>query len=288
MLHAAAAIVCLVAAPSPAPIAELVGQLETCQDEACAPYVELIARGAKVWPELAVGLAAPAEMTRFWTIGVLAAVKVPAAREHLLGVLTGEPLVRVRAAAAFALGNLPKGEASAPIVQALVLAADDKDVNVRFEAISALARLEPPNVTATFIKAVRDHDEDVRIEAIDALAVLADPTARPALEERLQEDLKPGVRGHAAIALGNLKGPESVPLLLTRLGRERHPEALAALCWALGALGDKRAAEPLKPLLTHKEAVVRQQATEALALLEGPPAPVPPPAPIPAPAPPTR
>ena len=283
MLHAAV-VVCLLAAPSPVPIADLVGQLEACQDEACAPYVALIARGAAVWPDLAAGLDAPAEMTRFWTIGVLAAVKLPAARERLVGVLQGEPLVRVRAAAAFALGNLGKGDASEAVVKALVTAADDKDVNVRFEAISALARLGPPGVTATFIKAVRDHDEDVRIEAIDALAALADPAARAVLEERLQEDLKPGVRGHAAIALGNLKGPESVPLLLVRLGRERHPEALAAACWALGALGDARAVEPLKALLTHKEAVVRQQATDALALLATPPAP----APVPTPAPPTR
>lgn len=287
MLHAAA-IVCLLAAPGPAPVAELVAQLEACKDEACAPYVALIARGVAVWPELAAGLDAPAEMTRFWTIGVLAALKLPAARERLLAVLQGEPLVRVRAAAAFALGNLAKGDASAAVVQALALAADDKDVNVRFEAISGLARLGAPGVTATFIKAVRDHDADVRIEAIDALALLADPAARAVLEERLQEDLKPGVRGHAAIALGNLKGPESVPLLLTRLARERHPEALAAACWALGALGDARAVAPLEALRTHKEAVVRQQATEALALLAAAPAPAPLPAPTPAPAPPTR
>ena len=60
-------------------------------------------KGEGIWPEIKRGLEAPDEMTRFWTLGVLSEVIVPAARPALAALLD-DPEIRVRAAAAYALG----------------------------------------------------------------------------------------------------------------------------------------------------------------------------------------
>ena len=260
----------LVSAPPPEPapggsIKELVSQLATCQEMDCAALRALVARGDKVWPELEVGLDDADEMVRFWTLGVLTEVPVAAARPRLIGLL-GDPLVRIRAATAFALGAQKTPEVVPPLVAALA----DADVNVRFEAASALGRVPDARAVEALIKASADEDEDVRRAACEALGNIKDERAQPVLVERLS-DRKAIVRGHAAIALGVMKGGGAVDALIKRAGRERDAEALAAMTWALGEIGDARARAVLETLTKHAAEVVRAQATEALAKL--PPAP---------------
>lgn len=250
-------------------VAELVARLGTCQEMDCAPLRELVARGDKVWPALEVGLDDADEMVRFWTLGVLTEVPVPAARPRLVALLS-DPLVRIRAAAAFALGAQKAPE----VVPALISALADPDVNVRFEAASALSRVPDARAVEPLIAASADPDEDVRRAACEALGNIKDARARRVLVERLG-DRKAIVRGHAAIALGVMRAADAVDPLVKRAGRERDAEALAAMAWALGEIGDVRARSVLEGLRAHKAEVVQKEASDALAKLASPPAPAP-------------
>ncbi|MFO0746787.1 MAG: HEAT repeat domain-containing protein [Myxococcota bacterium] len=261
-------------APSPAPppagesVPALIEALADCQEMDCPALRSLVARGDKVWPELERGIDHKQEMVRFWSIGVLSEVPVAAAMPRLLGFIKDEPLARIRAASAFALASY-KG--APEVTPALVLALSDIDPNVRFEAASALGRRPAdPAALAPLVKALDDQDEDVRAAAAETLGVMGPvakvPEATKALLAKVS-DRKPTVRGHVAIALGQIGVPEAVPPLVKRLERERDEEALAAAIWALGELGDKTAVEPLKALEGHASEIVRGHVAEALGKL---------------------
>ena len=257
------------AAPAQAPapsVEDLVGRLEPCEDLDCPPARALVARGAAIWPALEVGLAPErGEMTRFWTLGVLSEVPIPAARARLEALLAADPLVRIRAAAAFALGNLRTPEVAPALAKALA----DSDVNVRYEAASALGRSPDKAAVPALLTALRDKDEDVRAAVVEALGAARDPQAVDPLLRRAERDPVPAVRGMAAVALANLRAPSVVAPLVARLASEDNPQALAAVCWALGELGDARALAPLEGLASHPSAVVKQHAAEAVARLKG-------------------
>jgi len=253
--------------PTPEPtVAALVAELNTCLEMDCVPLKTLISKGEKVWPELAVGLDSPDEMVRFWTLGVLTEVPVAAARPRLIGLLK-DPLVRIRAATAFALGAQRSPEVVAPLIEAL----SDSDVNVRFEAASALGRVPDPRALEPLVKASNDSDEDVRRAACEALGGIKDDRARDALIDHLQSDRKAIVRGHAALGLGVMKASGAVDALVKRAARERDSEALAAMAWALGEIGDRKAKATLETLAKHASEVVQKQASEALAKLPAAP-----------------
>ena len=255
------------AAPEPT-VEDLVHKLEGCADLDCPPIRALVARGNDVWPDLKVGLVDQPEMTKFWTLGVLSEVVVPEARETLEGLLAHEALVRIRAAAAFALGNMHLPAA----VPALAKALADGDVNVRFEAASALSRTPGKEAVPGLLTALRDKDEDVRAAVVEALAASGDARAVDPLLRRMERDPAAGVRGMAAIALANLQAAAAVEPLLARLGAEKNPQALAAVCWVLGELGDVRATDvigALTLLAAGADAIVKQHASDAIAKLKG-------------------
>jgi hypothetical protein len=242
-------------------VAEWVGELNACLELDCEAVRALVARGEKVWPELEVGLAHQDEMVRFWTLGVLTEVPVAAARGRIIGMLS-DKAVRIRAAAAFALG----AQRSPEVVEPLLVALFDADVNVRFEAASALSRVPDKRAVEPLIEVMADPDHDVRGAACEALGAIGDLRAVPTLVARLMDDRKPGVRGRAAVALGAMKA-EVAPQLAKRAGRERDPEALAAMCWALGEVGksdDGVSVKALEGLVGHTNEVVKKHAQEAL------------------------
>jgi HEAT repeat protein len=248
-------------------VVTLVAQLGGCVEMDCAALRALVAKGEKVWPSLEVGLDHGDEMVRFWSLGVLSEVPVAAARPRLVALL-GDPLVRIRAAAAFALGAQRSPEVVAPLIQALT----DADVNVRFEAATALGRVPDPRSLEPLVTASQDGDEDVRRAACESLGALNDDRARPALVERLNNDKKAIVRGHAAIGLGMMKAAAALDALIKRSERERDAEALGAVVWALGEIGDAKARPALAKLAGHASAVVKREAASALAKLAPGPA----------------
>jgi len=249
---------------APPTVPELVDQLKTCESlETCTPVKLLINRGLAIWPGVERGLKAPDEMTRFWTLGVLSEVIVPASRPAVAALLD-DPEIRVRAAAAYALG----AHRDKAVTKWLLKALTDKDLNVRFAAAVALGRVRDPAAVPALITALRDQDEDVRAYAALALGDIGQRAATNALVERLREDIVPQVRGYAAMALGKLKDPKSLATLLTRASQEKDAKALAATIYALGELGDASAIPVITPHLKHASNDVREYAKDALKRLK--------------------
>ena len=256
----------LAAEPPGTSVADLVGGLDTCESiDTCEPVRALVARGRAVWPALEVGLTSDKELVRFWTLGVLSEVTVPEARDAITARL-GDKAVRVRAAAAFALGALGGKEVTPALLRALL----DKDLNVRFAATVALGRVKDPASVQGLIAALRDKDNDVRAQSAQALGEIGDAAAAPALLERLDQDLIPEVRTYAATALAEIAAPDAAEKLIAHLTGEQDPKALAATAYALGRLHDPRAKAPLERLLASPHEEVRVYAKEALEALRMP------------------
>ncbi|MDP6942545.1 MAG: HEAT repeat domain-containing protein [Myxococcota bacterium] len=261
----AVALTCLSLVLSGAPtVVELVDQLKDCQSlETCPAVKQLVAGGPAIWPGIKRGLDAPDEMTRFWTLGVLSEVIVPAARQSI-ATLLGDREIRVRAAAAYALG----AQRDRAVTPWLVKALEDDDLNVRFAAAVALGRVRDPASIPALVKVLRDKDEDVRAYAALALGDIGDRAATPRLVERVREDIHPKVRGFAAMALGKLKDPKSLGALMAQAREERDAKALASALYALGALGDPKAIAVIRPHLAHADSDVREYAKDALKRLK--------------------
>ena len=252
------------AAPADATVAELIAQFPKCQGLAtCEATVELVRRGEAIWPDLEVGLKSTDEMTRFWTLGVLTEVPVVAARQAIAARID-DSAIRVRAAAAFALGE----QRDKAVTPALLKALADKDLNVRFAAAEAFTKVRDPAALDALIAACRDKDEDVRAHAALAIGYLGDKKATAPLLERLDQDIKPIVRGYAAVALGNLRDPAALKPLLVRLTEEKDIAALAAAVGALGELRDVRALPALSKLTEHSDERVVEYAKYAIAVIQ--------------------
>lgn len=277
-LVAAALAACFAVAPAaaadevPPTVAELAAALPSCESiDTCPPVRALIALGpAALWPALSGPLGDPDELVRFWVLGVLSEVPIPAAREAVTERLS-DSAIRVRAAAAFALGALADRASTPDLLRALT----DDDLNVRFAAAVALGALKDPAAVMGLIAACRDQDEDVRAYAAAALGETQDKRATLALLERLDEDINPQVRGYAAMALAQVGDPTATPALRKHLVTEKDAKALAATVYALGALDDRQSIGPIEALLHHPDPTVRQYATEALARLRRPATPAP-------------
>ncbi|MFT7580532.1 MAG: HEAT repeat protein [Myxococcota bacterium] len=255
------------AAPEPT-VQELLEKAKTCEDFDCPPLAALIRSGPSLWPDLEWGLAVERdELVRFWTLGVMSEVKIEAARPLLETLLSGDKLVRIRAAAAYALGNMGGAAAKGPLLAAL----KDKDVNVRFEAVSALGRMRVKNAGKPLRKMLRDKDADVRAAAIDALGLLKEQASFDAVVRRLGGDPAAVVRGHAAVALGNTSRAEAVAPLIARLTAEKDADALSAACWALGELKPKSALTSLEALTKHRHPKVAKHASDAIAAIKANP-----------------
>ena len=98
---------------------ELIARLEPCEELAtCAPSVALLKRGKAAIPALLDGLGHEKELVRFWVCGILSELKAKDAVVPLFGAL-GDKAIRVRAAAAFALGAIGDRRATRKLLEAL-------------------------------------------------------------------------------------------------------------------------------------------------------------------------
>jgi hypothetical protein len=101
----------------------------------------------------------------------------------LAQVLASDPEPRVRAAAAGALGIVGGGNAPAELISATT----DPDVNVRRNAVKALASFDDPATGEKLDECTEDDDRETAIRAAEALVALArQPRAGPAAQARLE------------------------------------------------------------------------------------------------------
>ena len=163
----------------------------------------------------------------------------------------------VRAAAAWALGEIKDPRAVEPLIAAL----RDGDGFMRGTAIPALGEIGAPAVEP-LIAALQDKNKEVRWTAAQVLGRIGDARAVEPLIAALKEECN-DVRWNAARALGQIGDARAVQPLTAAL-KDEWPLVRQTAAEALGQIGDPRAVEPLTAVLQDEESQVRQAAAEAL------------------------
>jgi HEAT repeat protein len=139
----------------------------------------------------------------------------PAVIEGLCRRLLEDDSEQVQAHAALALGKL--GPAAEAAGGPLLHAAQTGEMNVREQAMRAIALIQPPETTQAFVAGLKDASDDIRTLAsagwINAAAISEE--AIPALVEALR-DPAVQVRANAANALARLDAipADAVPILI--------------------------------------------------------------------------
>ena len=181
----------------------------------------------------------------------------------LVGSL-GDPSWRVRKAAVERLTALE--DVGRPVRALVAALADGENPGRRNAALEALTRFGVAAVPV-LVEASRDADVDVRKQAVDALASIGAPAAAQRLAELL-EDADPNVRAAAAEALGAIGARETVALLERRL--EADPEPLVRLS-ALRSLARLEVAVPVAQLSSAlSDPLLRPSAYQLLGFSEDP------------------
>ena len=140
---------------------------------------------------------------------------------------------------------------------------DERKVAARF-----LGDLKDQRAVQALLVAVEDRDRNVRQQAIQSLGKMRDMRAAGVLRHALMEDRY--VRGAAARALGQLRDTSAVDLLVSLVEREMHlqgrsgDELMESIARALGFLNDRRGVDALIRLLGHSGIHVRSSAAQSL------------------------
>jgi hypothetical protein len=150
-------------------------------------------------------------------------------------------------------------------VEALTGALDDKDPDVRANAIWALSMNGGKASEDALISALKDPDAHVRSQAAWGLGLHGDKKAIEPLIAALK-DTQAHVRSQAAWALG-LKGDNRAVEPLIAALNDEQPQVRSMAAWALGLKGDGRAVDALKALLKDPSDHARRQAAWALGML---------------------
>lgn len=121
----------------------------------------------------------------------------------------------------------------------------------------------------SLIQALEDKDAEVREEAVDGLAGLKDERTIPHLIWVLDDDRDPDVRENAAEALGEVGGPEAIDALISTLKEDDHVDVRAAAAESLGKIGGAEVIGPLTNALKDENEYVRETAVESLQEMGG-------------------
>jgi HEAT repeat protein len=133
----------------------------------------------------------------------------------------------------------------------------------RRDAAIQLAQLKGEAAFAALASAVNDTSPQVRAAVVAALAERGDEAAVPILTTRLAKDKHTFVRRTIAYALGRFHGSERTTALASAL-RDKELEIRAAAAVSLGDHADAGAVESLAGALSDKNDFVRAQAARGL------------------------
>lgn len=160
----------------------------------------------------------------------------------------------------------------------------DPSPMVRVMAAKAILSLEPAESAAALLPLLNDKDEFVRREVAYTLGATRSNTATAALSERLLSDKEAGVRGAAAVALGNIGDEAGVIALVGVLApqlsapakgkrkREENEFVLRAAAVALGQIKSRAGVPALLEVVSNQKspADVRREAVRSLGLIGDP------------------
>ena len=118
------------------------------------------------------------------------------------------------------------------------------------------------------VKALEDKDPEVREDAVDILAEVKDERAIAHLTKVLLNDKDEDVRESAAEALGDLRDKRAIGPLVEAL-RDRDAGVRESAVDALGVIGGDEVISPLMDALTDEDEDVREAAADALKELTG-------------------
>jgi len=148
-------------------------------------------------------------------------------------------------------------------IKALIKNLNDTDYDVRFSAISALAKLKDKSCVKPLIEALNDKSPEIRLNAINALANNKSKEAIPYFKKALNDEDE-YVRAAAANAIGKIKDTQATQYLISKLNIEKTDRVKATIVKVLGQLGDISVIDTLKQNLNAKDARVRANTIEVL------------------------
>ena len=168
--------------------------------------------------------------------------------------------------------------------RAALPALNDLSAKVRVMAAKAILSLEPDESAAALLPLLNDKDEFVRREVAYSLGATHSRTATTALSERLLTDKEAGVRGAAAVALGQIGDEAGVIALVGVLApqlsapaqgkrkREDNEFVLRAAAVALGQIKSKAGVPALLAVVSNEKSAadVRREAVRSLGLIGDP------------------
>lgn len=171
-----------------------------------------------------------------------------------------------RVSAARALGELKDTRATEPLIRAM---EDNGDPWTRTYAAKALGSIRDKRAFGVLIRGLGDNDYWVRSSAAGALGELGDDRATDSLVPLLK-DQNSTVRFHAAFALGKIADHRAVPALIESMRHDKDQDVRRKVPWSLGQTKDQRAIGDLITALGDEDAVVRGNASDALAQIGAP------------------
>ncbi|MGQ0761796.1 MAG: HEAT repeat domain-containing protein [Acidobacteriota bacterium] len=178
--------------------------------------------------------------------------------DPLVEVLKNDEDIYVGSEAATALGNFRNVRG----VKALIEAYGTVNGSAHEEANKALKSMASIAIPL-LIEALDNADSYTSHHLKDAFEFIGDAAVDPLIAELARPSI------HIAVleALGRIKSPRSVPVLI---GLLKHKDAYvrAGAADALGVIADPRAIEPIRPLLKDSDAEVRRSAVLALGELK--------------------
>jgi HEAT repeat protein len=202
-------------------------------------------------------------MKKYWFLlgiflltSILQAQTTDLVLQYLEDIKSEDSYTRIRAIDA--LGNLRDVRAIEPLINAM---ADELHYAAE-DAAKAMAKYGKTG-TPHLIRALSNPNPQIRVWAVGAIDMSGDKQAVPALTEALKKEKAANVRIGLMYALGNLKDPLPIPVLIKIL-KEKDGMIRMSAAYALGYIKDPRAVEPLIKALEDQRPAVRNYVTWAL------------------------
>lgn len=203
-------------------------------------------------------LKAQNDSTRYWSAISLGMINDTDALDHLIQALADRNAA-VSEGAGWALRKIEGSQATESLIELL----EDENSSMRIGAARALGNGQDGRAVVPLIGALQDENISVGAEAAASLGKLNDTRAIGPLIEALDENETP-LQKTAAASLARIGEPAVEPLIQALAGDKSERGAAA---WALGEIGNVRAAEPLMQLFKSSDEKTRKNVVEALARL---------------------